>query len=92
MGHFMVIFLLITASSGRKLSCINSKTAQPIDTEFGVPPIFRGEDFIHVLGLSWNCHWRAVIYLFFIPGCFSIASCSCDAILFLLNKLYMTIQ
>ena len=38
MGHFMVIFLLITASSGRKLSCINLKTAQPIDTEFGVPP------------------------------------------------------
>ena len=38
MGHFLVIFLLITASSGRKLSCNNLKTAQPIDTEFGVPP------------------------------------------------------
>ena len=75
MGHFMVIFLLITVSSGRKLSCINLKTAQPIDTEFGVPHIFRGEDFIYVLGLSWNCHRRAVIYLFFIDCCFSIASC-----------------
>ena len=42
MGHFMVIFLLITASSDRKLSCINSKIAQPIDTEFGVPPPFSG--------------------------------------------------
>ena len=42
MGHFVVIFLLITASSGRKFSCINSKTAQPIDTEFGIPPHFQG--------------------------------------------------
>ena len=42
MGHFVVIFLLITASSGKKFSCINSKTAQPIDTEFGVPPHFQG--------------------------------------------------
>ena len=88
----MVLFLLIIASSGGKVSCINSKTAQPIDTEFGVPRIFRGEFFIYIVGLSWNCHWRAVMYLFFIDCCFSIASCLCDAILFLLNELYMTIQ
>ena len=36
-GSFYGHILLITASSGRKSSCINLKTAQPIDTEFGVP-------------------------------------------------------
>ena len=35
------LYLFITASSGKKLSCINSKTAQPMDTEFGVPPHFQ---------------------------------------------------
>ena len=60
----MVIFYSLLPLVVNSSVALTQKLLNQLTQNLVHPRIFRGEGFIDVLGLSWNCHCRAVIYLF----------------------------